>query len=235
MKKEYIVGAPKSVLERVHIHRDAKEHRIIQPGFHFIDRDLREYLLDSIQDHCDIKARFRFEKDKESRHFIVYDTVLRLFNNVPEILVYQRTSKAGEEKLGGMFSVGVGGHVEKRDTEGPGVEKSMLPLVKTLNNASIRELAEELTQPIVEHEAVAKIYRQAIIVDDSDEVGQVHIGFVNIWSITPEWAEVNVKADKEHIQHGFMPLNREALLGQLKFENWSTMIIEALIDDPLVA
>ena len=60
---------------------------------------------------------------------------------VPTLLVYRRTKKIGEERLGGMYSVGFGGHIEVDDYND---SKDGANLATTVETNLVRELSEEL-------------------------------------------------------------------------------------------
>lgn len=79
-------------------------------------------------------------------------------------LLYQRTKKQGEARLHNKFSLGFGGHINDID----GNEETDTNLILA---AMVRELNEELFIPSVRQLSVV-----GFINDDSNPVGQVHLG-----------------------------------------------------------
>jgi len=87
-------------------------------------------------------------------------------------LSYVRGRRAGEARLTGLRSIGIGGHINPADD---------LPLFSSdfreaYKSAVEREVAEEVT---VEAGHADKIV--ALLNDDSTEVGSVHLGIVHHW------------------------------------------------------
>ncbi|UCG56495.1 MAG: hypothetical protein JSU70_16730 [Phycisphaerales bacterium] len=88
-------------------------------------------------------------------------------------LTYVRGRRAGETRLVGNRSIGIGGHINPTDD---------MPLFAadfyetTYLNAVEREVAEEVS---VEANHTDKIV--ALLNDDSNEVGSVHLGVVHHW------------------------------------------------------
>jgi predicted NUDIX family phosphoesterase len=90
-------------------------------------------------------------------------------------LNYVRGKRAGETRLVGNRSIGIGGHINPIDDE--------VPLFGTdfgdvYSCAVEREVAEEVS---VETSHSDKIV--ALLNDDTNEVGQVHLGVVHYWDL----------------------------------------------------
>lgn len=89
-------------------------------------------------------------------------------------LSYVRGKQAGEKRLVGNRSIGIGGHINPTDD---------MPLFggdfrETYRAAVEREVAEEVTIDGPHTDRVV-----ALLNDDSTEVGRVHLGVVHYWSL----------------------------------------------------
>jgi predicted NUDIX family phosphoesterase len=85
------------------------------------------------------------------------------------ILHYTRGKSGGESRLHAKISVGVGGHVNPVDTDGGKTGPA------AYHAAVTREIEEELDLPEEhEHRIIA------LLNDDSNAVGQVHLGIVHL-------------------------------------------------------
>lgn len=89
-----------------------------------------------------------------------------------QVFSYRRGRSQAEERLRGCYSVGLGGHINQQDEHlfalGP----------QTYEETLRRELAEEVE--------LASPYRErcvGLINDDSNEVGQVHLGIVHLFEL----------------------------------------------------
>jgi len=98
------------------------------------------------------------------------------YNNT--FFLMERASSTTEQRLRSRYSLGIGGHIRKKDTAN----------TKTIFDWAQRELYEEITyggnfivQPI------------GIINDDSNSVGRVHIGFVFL--LTGDSDAISVKSE----------------------------------------
>ena len=110
----------------------------------------------------------RAEAESDVRYKQIISYVLIVRGNC--ILRYQRGKQSGERRLRGCYSIGVGGHIDKRDCcycRGGGYETAVL-----------RELVEETGMELYRMPPVI-----GVINDDSDEVGKVHFGVVHLLEI----------------------------------------------------
>ncbi len=130
-----------------------------------------------------------------------------------KLLTYVRGKRAGETRLVGNRSIGIGGHINPVDD---------MPLFsanfyETYLAAVGREVAEEVTI-----EANHKDRVVALLNDDSKEVGQVHLGIVHLWTLDAP----NITRREQMItQMSFMPLPE---LQQLRdtMETWSQLCLD---------
>jgi predicted NUDIX family phosphoesterase len=172
------------------------------------------------KDNYSYKPRPEMEKDPSFKQLIPY-VIFRLKRDGHTTLyyVYTRTTKQGEERLHGKRSVGVGGHVSTIDAaKGPPYEYGL-----------VRELNEEVTVNC-RHDVQAPA---ALINDDSNDVGKVHLGVAHFCDLVPH-GEINLekliepKEPEEMAEAGFQ--SALWLAEHLQdFESWSQIAINALI------
>lgn len=155
------------------------------------------------------------ETDSNFKHIIPYVIV----EQDGKYLTYRRTSKGGESRLHGNFSLGFGGHIDICDciTSNNG---SSIDLNKTIMNSAERELSEELG--IFYHDGFEFF---GLILDDSNAVGSVHLGVVLKIKV-PSGLKIVSPEDQIDLQ-GFK--NQEELLSDINdYENWSSYLINHL-------
>ena len=154
--------------------------------------------------------RPEMEQDPSFKQLIPY-CIFRFTDEsgVVHLFQYTRGKGQGESRLHSKRSIGIGGHISTLDLgSGSAYDEGMQ-----------RELDEEV---IFETE-----YTQAcvgLINDDSNEVGQVHLGVVHLFDVKAP----NVKArETEIIESGFVPVSQ--LLNEIEgFETWSQICLRAL-------
>ncbi len=88
-------------------------------------------------------------------------------------LTYVRGRRAGETRLVGNRSIGIGGHINPVDNEIPLFDTGFREMYFT---AVQREVAEEVSVETSHTDRVV-----ALLNDDSNEVGSVHLGIVHYW------------------------------------------------------
>jgi predicted NUDIX family phosphoesterase len=112
------------------------------------------------------------EEDPSYKQLIPYLVV----RHKERVLCYTRGSSGGEARLHARLSIGIGGHINDGDTRAAHFDEA------SYLRAIERELHEELE--------IAGSYRQrpvALLNDDSNEVGRVHLGIVHLVEVgTPE-------------------------------------------------
>lgn len=135
-----------------------------------------------------------------------------IFTHEGRILAYARTNKSGESRLHDKWSLGIGGHINPID----GLTSS----IDTYLAGMEREIREEIT---FSGNATQKLY--ALINDDTNEVGSVHLGIVHRFEVDTEDVRSNEKALD---RLGFRTLAE--LSGELypKLETWSAICVDAL-------
>lgn len=100
-----------------------------------------------------------------------------------KILSYERGKTSGEKRLVSKKSIGVGGHINPVDSNGKNFDQ-------TAYEATVkRELFEEL---IISGSVTSKI--RGLINDDSNSVGSVHLGVIEVFVLENENVKPNEAA-----------------------------------------
>ncbi len=157
----------------------------------------------------EIKRRGDMEEDPTYKQLVSYCI---LENENDEILVYERLAGGGESRLHGQSSIGVGGHMN--DVKGAESINEVLRI-----NAQ-RELEEEVGLSDSKSQNLAYI---GFINDDTNEVGEVHLGVV--FKIKVNSNEVEAKeTDTLKIKW----VNQSKIDNYDDFETWSTLILQSI-------
>ena len=163
-----------------------------------------EEIVRVIEAHHEFRPRPEMETDPEYKQIIPYVLVTR----GAEAFVMQRLKKGGEQRLHGLLSLGVGGHINPVDeAEGSALTAGLR-----------REVDEE-----VDVERAASLTPLGVINNDRDEVGRVHLGF--LFRLEAEGA-VTVR-ETEKLSGSFMPIAALPALRD-KMEGWSQIALEVL-------
>ncbi|MGD0598150.1 MAG: hypothetical protein ABSA64_11605 [Sedimentisphaerales bacterium] len=150
------------------------------------------------------------EKDPSFKQLIPY--VIMTCNG--KYLSYVRGKRAGETRLVAKRSIGIGGHINPTDD---------MPLFGNFYDTYLaavqREVAEEVSIETKYKDRVV-----ALLNDDSNEVGQVHLGIVHLWAL--DEPKVNRK-EQMITQMGFMSIP-ELRLVRDTMETWSQICFDGL-------
>lgn len=151
------------------------------------------------------------EKSPQFKQLIGYT----IFCHRGRILAYSRTAKGTETRLHDKWSLGIGGHINPID--------GLTDSIHTYLTGMEREIREEISIPAAVGQ---ELY--AVINDDTDEVGSVHLGIVHRFELESEEVAPN---EKKLDNLGFHSL--EELAGELypKLESWSAICVDALRAD----
>lgn len=157
----------------------------------------------------EVKRRGDMEEDPTYKQLISYCI---LENERDEILVYERLSGGGEARLHGQSSIGVGGHMN--DVKGAD------SINEVLRVNSQRELEEEVGLSAQKSQNLAYI---GFINDDTNEVGEVHMGVV--FKINVNSSDVEAK-ETDTLRIKWM--DQAKIDNYDDFETWSALILQAL-------
>lgn len=149
------------------------------------------------------------EDDPTHKQIIPY----AIFKHGDKFLKYLRGKKSGEQRLASKSSIGIGGHINQDDFNSSSLEKD------TYLTGIEREINEELiincdynNLPI------------ALINDDSNDVGQVHLGVVHLFDLESDQVEAG-EANIENLEF----LSFEDLLKEKDtLESWSQICVDHL-------
>jgi predicted NUDIX family phosphoesterase len=181
-------------------------------SFHGLNSEVSRYLPIFLEpgNHFFV-ARAEAEEDPSLKQLIPYVVV----TSGDKILHYRRGSGSGETRLLKKGSVGIGGHIN--DTDGLGEAFD----AQAYQRALMRELQEEI--------AIASAFVErplALLNDDTNPVGAVHLGIVHQCQLS----EPEVTANEEAIAElGFLTLEELAERHD-QLESWSQLVLKGWND-----
>lgn len=160
--------------------------------------------LSLIERHKEFLPRSTMEIDVTYKQIIPY----LVFSHKETYFIMQRTDNATENRLKNKFSLGVGGHIREEDL----TDNSLFSWAQ-------REFHEE-----VDYKDKFTIKPIGIINDDSNPVGQVHVGFVFLLEGTTPHITV-----KSELKSGRL-VSLEECRGHFNaMETWSQILYEFLV------
>jgi predicted NUDIX family phosphoesterase len=134
-----------------------------------------------------------------------------------KFLSYVRGKRAGETRLVGLRSIGIGGHINPVDD---------MPLFNTdFYDTYIAAVQREVTEEVsVEANHTDRIV--ALLNDDSTEVGSVHLGIVHYWNLDAP------KVTKREQMISQMSFETAAKLQEVRdtMETWSQLCLDGLAE-----
>ena len=176
-----------------------------------VDRYLEKLFAPGVQRFM---PRSLAEKDPTFKQIIPY--VIMTHNG--KYLSYVRGKRAGETRLVGNRSIGIGGHINPVDEDQGNL----------FNSADRRELYQRAIEREVEEEITIRAGHTdrivALLNDDSKEVGQVHLGIVHCWTLdSPDVS----KREQMITQMTFMTPD-ELQQERDNMETWSSLCLDGL-------
>ena len=133
---------------------------------------------------------------------------------IRDSLHYIRGKSGGESRLHAQGSLGIGGHINP-------VDERADPLGRATYMAGVaREIDEELALPSQPEQQIV-----ALLNDDSNAVGRVHLGFVHLFDLESEEAQAREDALSE-LQFKSTADLRGPLYDTL--ESWSRFCVDAM-------
>lgn len=162
MKEEMVLVIRRSLLESLGL-------------FQGLQFEVERYLMAMLARENNFFApRSSAETDPSLKQIIPYAILV----SSGSVLRYKRGKKSGEQRLVAKGSIGIGGHMNDRD-------EGLFALDRQAYLGGVeREIDEEL---IIERPLRNRI--AALINDDSNEVGQVHLGVVHVLELPRPVAE----------------------------------------------
>lgn len=171
-----------------------------------LKRDNLDYYLDLIKNNCQFLRRGDVEEDPSFQQIIPYIifsyTKPQLnalpsakFNGTSKFFIYKYLPKAGEQRLVNTYQIGVGGHINKIDSDClyhnfNGRENNGTDVLEV---GMMREWNEEVDYRgnLLEKKLIG------LLNDDSRPVEQVHLGLV--YSFVGDSSEISIK-EKDKMQ-----------------------------------
>jgi len=157
--------------------------------------------LDIINEQKEFLSRGLMEADPTYKQIIPY----LVFKHNDTYFLMQRQGDATEKRLQNKYSLGIGGHIRKED----------------LTQQSIFDWAQREFHEEVSYAGDLKITPIGILNDDSNAVGQVHIGFVLL--IEGEHNNISVKSE---LKSGELLTLEEMKPYFTHMESWSQIVFE---------
>ena len=190
--EEHVLVVPRTLLEKAGIFQ----------GLQYKMEGYSDILTDP--KHHSFRRRKEVETDPAWKQIIPY-AILKCKD---EVFVYRRGKFKGEKRLYGNYSLGVGGHISISDANLLGI---------TYEEGLLREVNEEVTIGSAYTKRLA-----ALLNDDSNDVGKVHLGVVHVFDLERPAITSN---EPSLVETCFMkPEELRAKIDQ--FENWSKICIE---------
>ena len=184
--------------------------------FHGLKFDVGSYLRELFAPGVlRFMPRSQAEADADYKQLIPY--VIMAHDG--KYLSYVRGKRAGETRLVEKRSIGIGGHINPIDD---------MPLLNKDYRTDFREMYLEAVEREVAEEVTVKTgYTNRIVAllnDDSNEVGQVHLGIVHYWSLDSSEVE---KREQMITQMTFMTIEQ---LQEVRdsMETWSSLCLDGL-------
>lgn len=165
-----------------------------------------ELLYSEILSNHAYAARVELETDPSRKQPIPYVVVLSKYG----VFCTARKKAQTEARLHGKLSIGIGGHISESEDDGK---------ADALISGMWRELHEELHI----NDAKECVFR-GFLNDDSNEVGQVHIGLV--YTIVAESDQVMVRETEK--MEGFWTSLDELRASSERLESWSRLLLDHL-------
>ena len=198
-----------------------KAKHIGQGYVSFGDSSEMDDVMDFLLRHASFAPRRLVEEDPTLKQLIPYVVYKYGVEGMePQIFRYTRTKMQGEARLHGKMSIGVGGHINPSDAS-----------TKLLHPGNLgqywggveREMDEEID---ASGAGYLNNMIEALLNDDADPVGRVHLGLVHICQVEKP---VLVAKEPSMADAGFVKFSD--LLMDIKtggYEGWSKLAIRGL-------
>lgn len=184
--------------------------------FHGLQFDIARYLPELFAPGVlRFMPRSQAEADPTYKQLIPYV----IMTHAGKYLNYVRGKRAGETRLVEKRSIGIGGHINPVD-DTPLLNTDFRTDFREIYITAVdREVAEEVTVSANHTDRVV-----ALLNDDSNEVGSVHLGIVHYWTLDSEAVE---KREQMITRMTFMTTDQ---LQEVRdtLETWSSLCLDGL-------
>ncbi len=175
-----------------------------RPAWHGLAKIDVNHYLPIIEQHKQFRPRSLMETNPTYKQIIPY----MIFKYRDSFFLMQRKAKASEVRLQGKYTLGIGGHIRSED----------LQAGSTLFDWARREFHEE-----VDYRGSMTITLLGLLNDDTNPVGQVHIGLVLLLQGNSEAICV-----KDELESGALVSLETCKTYEDRLESWSQLIISHL-------
>ncbi|MBN2804714.1 MAG: hypothetical protein JXR91_16585 [Deltaproteobacteria bacterium] len=161
--------------------------------------------------------RIDAENDPSLKQIIPYV----VFKHNDTVFSYVRGKKAGETRLVGNRSIGIGGHVnpiDRKDLDGSDESEDFPTYIEAVK----REISEEV---IVDEDIEPVIV--ALLNDDSNEVGKVHFGVIHLCELSSPSVK---KREQQITESGFLPIKELLEKRNDELESWSKIALKFIAE-----
>lgn len=202
-KTKEILSDKKSSEQVLVVPRKSISNYLCQKGVLKIEQRILQKI---VQDNALFISRGQAELDANFKQIIPY--LVFSFNKT--LFLTRRRESSSEQRLAGKFSLGIGGHLRKKDLE-----------QADIFHWARREFFEE-----VDFNGNVQPNLIGLINDETNSVGQVHTGI--LWLVKLSNAEIQVK---EELSCGTLATVSECLSVYKNMESWSQLAIQYLIQN----
>jgi predicted NUDIX family phosphoesterase len=162
-----------------------------------------DYYLQLIQQEKEFLPRALMENDSSYKQIIPY--LIFTFNNT--YFLMQRQAKSSEQRLKNKYSLGIGGHIRAED----------------MSSDSIIDWARREFEEEINYQGIYTVKPLGILNDDSNSVGEVHLGFVFLLEGTS--SAISVKSE---LKSGELLSLAQCEAYYPQMESWSQIIVNFL-------
>jgi predicted NUDIX family phosphoesterase len=173
------------------------------PPFQGLCTEVEPY-LEIIHDAHEFLPRPQMEEDFNYKQIIPY----LVFKCEDRYFLMQRASDSSEQRLKNKYSLGIGGHMRQTDLQ---------------NGATIFDWAQREFQEEIDYRGEVTITTIGILNDDSNPVGQVHMGLVLL--LTGNSTDISIKSE---LKSGQLLTLDECKIHYDQMESWSQIIFTML-------
>ena len=159
--------------------------------------------LQVVMDHREFLPRSLMEQDPTYKQIIPYI----IFTHKKRYFVMQRRANASEKRLQNKFTLGIGGHIRQED----------------MTTANITDWAQREFDEEIKYSGTLSWQPLGILNDDTNSVGQVHIGVVLL--AQGDSADIFIKSE---LKSGKLVTLEECSALSEQMETWSQLVVEHL-------
>lgn len=187
----------------------------------FIADDAHTY-LNRMGTNYRFEPRQSVEDDPSLKQLIPYV----VFMHAGSVFLVRRSTSQSEQRLVGLHSIGIGGHINSSDTaNNPAIsEHGIDAFTHVLNEGLHREIREEVWL-----DEIPSLRFVGLINDDSNAVGRVHLGLVYVANLSTPSVSV-----REHdMMTGSFVDVRDLAKYHPTMETWSQIVVDSccLVDN----